>query len=221
MNAQNKKDLQPTRIEKAHQLDKLAKGSLFQLVRVLKEINEEEFFIELGYSTMKDYCQKSLNYSLRSAERYLSISEKFGDYADFEQKAIGTRATTTLNLETITNLPLVKLEHLSRLQDSEIKNLVETGEITLAGKTLTLETIKETSREELAKIISISLGEVKDTGSKVIDRKTLSEQKVNIMKLFDKVAYAVVNSGLPETSKDAFEAIISQLYHYKQNHLAK
>lgn len=204
------------RLEYAQQLDRQAKQGLFHLVAALKRIDEECLYVELGYNSTKDYCQKSLNYSFQSAGRMLQITDKFGPFLDEGEN----RSHVS---DTIMSLDQQKLYSLSRLPQDQISELIQKGEVRLNGSTLSMEVIKTTSREDLAKIISSAIYEgapgVKKT-TKEKSLKSLTERKVDVMNSIKKFATAVYATE-SETIIEEFFPLLNAINVVSKKHLEK
>ena len=147
------------RIDRAKELDRKATGGIYQLIYALKEISENELFIELGFSSMQAYCSQRLNFSATSAFNYMQITEKFGKFlSPSESKIHISNSLDNNDLQNsprgISELSYHKLYQLSRLPEKQIENLMNESFVKINGKTITFDKIKEMSRQDLAEIIS-------------------------------------------------------------------
>lgn len=196
-----------SRSQRALELDRLAKGSILQLVYALKEIQERELFTELGYPTMRDYCQKGLNYSLTASKYYQQIVNKMGRFLPaaaeshrgdsyitrtYGENPIGdipgAAPETEQKKETIfSTLSFKALYEISRLPEQTIEKFMETGVLSLKGKALTLETVTKADRQDLAKIISRELDQTEQSPKqkKEKEAKTLLDTRNKIIKHYD------------------------------------
>ena len=181
------------RLSRAKELDRLAKGSIMQLIFALKEIMDNELFDELGFDSMRDYVQKSLKYSYTNTRWYLNIVQKLGEYLpinDFSRRVITSGESlesSSKNVEILSEMPFHKLFHLSRLPEKNIKDLFLTGVTTINEKPYTLETIKLAQREYLGKIITREINKIEEAPAqkKIKQTKTLLDLKIKIRKQQD------------------------------------
>jgi hypothetical protein len=181
------------RLSRAKELDRLAKGSIMQLIYALKEIMDNELFDELGFDSMRDYVQKSLKYSYTNTRYYLNIVQKLGEYLpvnDYSRRVVNpgdSGESLSKNDEFFTEMPFHKLYNLSRLPEKNIKDLFLTGVTTINDKPLTLETVKLAQRDDLGKIITREINKIEETAvqKKVKQTKTLLDLKLKIRKQHD------------------------------------
>jgi hypothetical protein len=144
------------RLAQAKILDQEAQKGFHKLILSLSVINGKGYFIELGFSTIKDYCSKRLSISSETAFKYMQVTEKLGRYLlpeNVDNPQIQPENETNFTRE-INDLSFYKLYQLSRLPNKQVEYLLSGSSININGAALTLDRVKEMDRTELAKIIS-------------------------------------------------------------------
>lgn len=144
------------RLAQAKILDQEAQKGFHKLILSLAVINGKGYFVELGFSTMKDYCSKRLSISSVTAFQYMQVTEKLGRYLLPENvDNLQNQPENETNLtRQINDLSFYKLYQLSRLPNKQVEDLLSGSSININGAALTLDRVKEMDRTELAKIIS-------------------------------------------------------------------
>ncbi len=102
----------------------------------LKKIVDEKYFLELGYSSMKEYANTALPFRPSSAKKYLQIGRKFADmlpdgWGEGERVPL-LEDSSEENASKLSSLGVRKLLELTRVDDADFSEVVSEGVVKLA-----------------------------------------------------------------------------------------
>jgi hypothetical protein len=135
---------------KAIELHRVATGGLQDHLYALMLINNDKFYVELGFESMEEYCKEVWSYARSTMFGYLQVATKF--------LPIGIEENSVQHVGLF-SLGLVKLQILSVLEDHLINELAVKGTLKLGDTTYTLQQLREMDREKLRELIT---GKVKE-----------------------------------------------------------
>lgn len=128
-----KSDITTERQERAIQLNTrirtnsaLAVQCILEIARDLKTMNTEKLYKEVGCATFGEYCEK-VGIGERHGYNYIKLLTRFGEE----------------RLESIQNLGVTKLIEMSRLDDDDVSELIESG----AAEEMSVKQLKEKIKE--------------------------------------------------------------------------
>jgi hypothetical protein len=155
---------------KAHKLDQNASNSIFNLFYSLREINNNEYYKRLGFSSMADYCKQKFDYTKSIISEYLKIAHKLLPQSDsldvdnvtnteFNSSFFDNYDGHSLNLKRfcgaeLFSLPIRKLMIISKLSEQQILELNTEGKTHIRGKIYTIDMINQTDRDILYRLIT-------------------------------------------------------------------
>lgn len=168
----------PERVASAAELDKIVTGKLWDFMLALKEINDNKYYIELGYDTLQGYCIYKLDMAYGSAMRYIRIAEKYSFFRETDSSVSSKTGQFSHVKNQIFEIDAVKLDSIGRLPDSKIEQFKQTGKLQLGKEKFTLEDIKAMKREELARIVGYYLGETPKAVAKPERTLMTNEEKI-------------------------------------------
>lgn len=153
---------------KAVELHNLACQGIFISAMAIKEIFDNNYFRELGFETVDEYCEQMLPIKRRTAYEYYTVANKFGSLLGMSLKD----NTLALNpssdaLEFVrssaheedkevarfVNLGLKKLLILTRLTEEKIIELIDNGETWVYDNRVTMEMVENGTVKEVAKLL--------------------------------------------------------------------
>lgn len=141
---------------------------VFYSAAALTKMIDEKLYIAMGCESRDEYIDTMLPYSRRQAYTLLAIGRKFSGIlgGSTEQKMIedGSVHSSALNEEgesaekvhtsALNGLGIKKLYELTKFDDDEINELMNTGSTMVNGNQITLEELKESSAKEVTKRIA-------------------------------------------------------------------
>ncbi len=141
----------------ALKLHEKATGGLFEHLYVLKEINDNKYFIELGFESMAEYCKRTWDYAASTLKEYLLVSNRLLPTISASvnrRHGVYIEDQSSVQRIGLTSLPLKKLIILSQLEQSQLSKFAENGTIRLRNNIYTLADIKEMDRDSLRSLVN-------------------------------------------------------------------
>lgn len=145
MNENNIQPYQEDRKKRALELDNASTNSLFTFFLTLKEINDDSYFIELGFETMAAYCKYKYDFAKSAVSEYLKVANKLLPQAI-------TSNSNEFGSAELWSMPISKLQIIAKLNDSQIEQLLNKGSIKLGGHIYSIQDLKEMDRDSLRKL---------------------------------------------------------------------
>src|SRR5688572_15208742 len=87
-------------LDKTHILVRQEREITLEILHLLKEIESRKLFLARGFSSLFDFCVKSLGYSESSAYRRISSMRLLNEIPEVEEKIMANK----VNLSTLTQL---------------------------------------------------------------------------------------------------------------------
>jgi len=138
-----------------------ATGTLFDHLAALKVINDNQYYIDLGFESMEELCKETWDYAKRTMYEQLQVANKILPLLSTTPGIVRYSAQVLCN-GTLSSLPFYKLVILSGLEDSQILTLVNSGVIRIGDDTYTIEDIKKMDRNFLRKLTNTDDEETKE-----------------------------------------------------------
>lgn len=130
---------------------------LVRMCKALKTMNDRKLYEVAGFTSFGEYTEKAVGLKVRQAYNYISLLDKF----------------STEFLENNFNLGVSKLLVLSRLGESEAKEVIENNN---AGE-MSVEELKRLIAEKDEKIRQLEIEAIKDTEDEIKAREKKYEQE--------------------------------------------
>jgi len=133
------------RKERALELLKIIRRGMFESCYAMKLVNDNKFYIELGYNSMVEFSASELNYAKSATYAFLQIAERF------------LPLTNDINLfhdHGMSSIPYYKLTILANLTSEQARELLEKGTFLFEENVYTISDINLMSVDELRLLIN-------------------------------------------------------------------
>ncbi|MEO1478177.1 MAG: hypothetical protein AAFV01_06335 [Bacteroidota bacterium] len=166
--------------EKARRVNAMVEAGVLITSIGLAQMRDEQLYLHLGYNSWTTYCTQRLNMSARKAQRLAQVGRAF-------QPVLGTSDASPVTgllagdtgdgfANEVGGLGLRKLLELSRLDEMDREDLIQTGVVHLAdGTTLDLDAIREQSASEFSDLMKAERKARKLETDKLEERNALLE----------------------------------------------
>lgn len=138
---------------RALELHKKATSSILEHLYILKEINDNKFFMELGFETIADYCRSTWDYAKSTVSEYLKVANKLLPVISVSSNNNNISSSNQFDASNFSYLPMRKLVVLSKLNQSQLNYLIKNGKIHLGSRTFTTEDFNEMDYNSLKSLV--------------------------------------------------------------------
>ncbi len=152
-----------------------ATGTLFDHLAALKVINDNQYYIDLGFESMEELCKETWDYAKRTMYEQLQVANKMLPILSVSSSV--RHGAQMVHHTEIASLPFKKLLILSTLEDQQLLNFADTGFLKIGDSVYTFEDIKKMDRNVLRNLIIINPDDYEET----------KEEPVGMKLPFDKV----------------------------------
>lgn len=169
-------------------------GSFISAV-ALKKIFDERLYLALGCQTKEEYVTTQTPYGIRQAQRLVAVANKFDavskQLAGQELKQItssqdsenATSMSHDGNLQNdLTSIGITKLYELTKIDDSDLTELLDKGTVNVNGEVLDLEELKEMTVRDTNIKIARATKEYKDKIKKLSTKLAQAEEEAKLLK---------------------------------------
>jgi hypothetical protein len=101
------------------------RSSTLQVIDLLKEVNDRQLYLSLGYGSLKEFCIKELKYSESSAGRRISAMYACLEMPEIEEKIQDGALSLSVVAQASSHLWQKELMQKTRVQTEEKKELFE------------------------------------------------------------------------------------------------
>ena len=136
----------------------LAAQCILEIAKDLKTMNAEKLYTEVGCSSFGEYCE-TLGMRERHGYNFISLLDRFGE----EQ------------LGSLQKYGVTKLIEMSKLDDEDLSDLIESGTV----EDMTVKELKEKIREyeKQTEQLTLDLGEVREKNAELMSGKEEAEKR--------------------------------------------
>jgi len=154
----------------------------------IDKIFTEKLYLALGFESRDDFIANGTDLSRRQAYNLLSIARKFKPYLpelnENKQLTENTSSDTlvqTLHSKTLSELGISKLYELSRLNDEDLKTLIETGGLGEGDDRIELEEIREMAVRKATIELKKRTASYKQKIDKLSDEKSTLKEEIKLL----------------------------------------
>lgn len=179
----------PERQKVAAYLHQQVYTGAFVIAFALRRIFDGKYYLDLGCSSIEEYCMNMLPFNKSQAYRYYKIAEKFSAAlpgVDGPEALVNSRPE-------LAEIGVTKLAEMVKLDDEDFKTVVDGGTLHYEEHEVSLETVREKSVREMRESI-------KSMRDKYSERVSILEEKNLQLK-----EEAEANAEFVERAKNRYE----------------
>lgn len=168
----------------AHHALHQVQGTILVTAYWIAQIYDLGLYAALGCNSKSQFVDRHLPFGVRQASKYAKIGRKLGRFLPFSDQANADQLPSADDVnaddlpDSVQSLPMGKLSELTKLDDDDLKDYVETGQWTGPdGQTYTRDDVLDMARTELGDIVSERTKRLRDTVEKEKDKRQQAEER--------------------------------------------